>query len=278
VQSYPCNRLYRHLANCAINYNCLAAKNLFLQRWEAPLPTSRYCNAGCIACLSEAEGDCLSSHSRIAFEPTVSEISEVMANHLTHAREPIVSFGQGCEGEPLFMADFIVKAISKVRGKISRGTINMNTNASIPSKIKLLCTSGIDSFRVSLNSSREHFYNLYFRPAGYSFKDVLKSIGTAKKFKKFVSLNLFVFPGFSDSWQELKSLIKLIRDTGIDMLQLRNLSIDPDYYFQLLNYKNLKSEGVIFLVKALKREFPQLKIGYFNLAKEHFKNFKNVVI
>jgi len=35
------NRLVRHLGRCALEYHCFAAKNLFMERWEAPLPTRR---------------------------------------------------------------------------------------------------------------------------------------------------------------------------------------------------------------------------------------------
>ena len=270
LKKYPENRLYRHLANCALNYNCLAAKNLFLQRWEAPLPTARSCNARCIGCLSHQESDCTSSHQRISFRPRVDEVSEVMANHLKVARQAIVSFGQGCEGEPLLESDLIAKSIIKVRERVMRGTININTNASIPKKIEMLCRAGIDSFRVSLNSPDEKFYNLYFRPKGYKFSDLLKSIAIAKKYKKFVSINLFVFPGFSDSSEQIKSLVRFVKNTGIDMIQWRNLNIDPNYYLKHIPYKKLKPQGVLCLLDTIKKEFPGLKQGYFNLPKESF--------
>lgn len=265
------NRLYKHLANCALNYNCLAAKNLFLERWEAPLPTSRFCNAKCIGCLSHQESDCVSSHARISFKPRVSEVVEVMRNHLETAREAIVSFGQGCEGEPLLEADLIAESVSKVREVLRRGTINVNTNASLPKKVKLLCEAGVDSFRVSLNSIQKKFYDIYFKPLNYSFLDVLKSIEIAKKHNKFVSINLFVFPGFSDSNLEIKTLIKFIKNTGIDMIQWRNLNIDPDYYLEKIFSKSLKPQGVLELIRTVKKEFPTLKTGYFNLPKESFK-------
>ncbi len=276
LKHYPKNRLYRHLAHCALNYNCLTAKNLFLQRWEAPLPTARTCNARCLGCLSfQDKGPC-ASHNRINFSPTPDEIFQVMFNHLKTAPEAITSFGQGCEGEPLLEADLIAKSIYKVRERISRGTINMNTNASLPKEIKILCQTGIDSFRVSLNSPSEKFYNLYFKPRGYRFKDVLKSIATAKKYKKFVSVNLFIFPGFSDSKGEIKQLIRFIRDTGIDMIQWRNLNIDPESCRQLIPDKNLKAQGVLNLLATIKKEFSKLKFGYFNLPKESFKTFQNI--
>ncbi|MCM8787317.1 MAG: radical SAM protein [Candidatus Omnitrophica bacterium] len=278
LKAYPKNRLYRHLANCALNYNCLAAKNLFLKRWEAPLPTSMFCNARCIGCLSYQESDCVASHQRIKFRPTVEEVFEVMYNHLIKARESIVSFGQGCEGEPILNTKLIVEAITLVRNKTTKGTININTNASIPKNIEILCKSGIDSFRISLNSTHKEPYELYFRPTNYSFYDVLKSIYIAKKYKKFVSINLLVFSGFSDTEEEINSLIKFVKDTNIDMLQLRNLNIDPDVYLKTIkNYNKSKPKGILYLLNLLKKNFPNLKIGYFNLPKEKFANFKNVV-
>lgn len=118
LQKYPKNRLYRHLSFCALNYHCLAAKNLFLKRWEAPLPVSRFCNAICIGCLSyQQKCDLVASHKRISFRPEVEEITEIILNHLKEAKEPIVSFGQGCEGEPLLEADLIAKSIHLVRKK-----------------------------------------------------------------------------------------------------------------------------------------------------------------
>ena len=48
----PDNRLREHLENCALKYGCPAAKNFFLGRYEAPLPTSGQCNARCLGCLS----------------------------------------------------------------------------------------------------------------------------------------------------------------------------------------------------------------------------------
>jgi pyruvate-formate lyase-activating enzyme len=255
LNKYPKNRLYKHLSYCALNYHCLAAKNLFLKRWEAPLPVSRFCNAICLGCLSyQKKQGLVASHKRIRFRPQVEEIVEVMFNHLKEAKEPIVSFGQGCEGEPLLEADLIAKGIHLVRKKVKRGTINMNTNASIPSKIKLLCEAGIDSFRVSLNSTQEKLYQIYFKPLNYTFRDVLKSIEIAKKYKKFVSINLFVFPGVTDTEEEIKSLIKFIKNTGIDMIQWRNLNIDPDYYLEKLPPLNSSPCGVLRLLEAIKKE------------------------
>ncbi|MDD5081028.1 MAG: radical SAM protein, partial [Candidatus Omnitrophica bacterium] len=259
------NRLYEHLANCALNYNCLAAKNMFLNRWEAPVPTAQRCNARCIGCISKNQKDFpCAPHGRISFRPTVCEIAELMEHHLATAPQAIVSFGQGCEGEPLLETKNIAAAISTVRKGVLRGTINMNTNGSLPEKVSQLCDAGMDSFRISLNSTRENIYKLYFRPYSYKFKDVIRSINTAKHKNKFVSINLFVFPGVIDSEAEVKSLLKFIDNTGIDMIQWRNLNIDTKLYIDLVKEKT-PGVGIKTLVKLIKGKFPKLKNGYFNL-------------
>ncbi|MBD3264207.1 MAG: radical SAM protein [Candidatus Omnitrophica bacterium] len=270
VFRFPSNRLYKHLANCALNYNCLAAKNLFLNRWEAPLPTSRFCNAACIGCLSLQNEGCTASHQRISFRPSVDEVSEIMIKHLREAKEAIVSFGQGCEGEPLLETNLISQSVRNARAVTLRGTINMNTNASIPENVKELCKAGIDSFRVSLNSPRRYFYKKYFRPRGYNLRDVIKSIRIAKRLKKFVSVNLFIFPGFSDEPEEIKSLFKLMEDVKIDMLQLRNLNIDPYFFAEKFSGKKNKAIGLLNFIRELREKYPDIKLGYFNLPKENF--------
>ncbi len=269
-QKYSNNRLYEHLSYCALNYNCLAAKNLFMQRWEAPLPTSQRCNSGCLGCLSLQPKADIASHQRIKFKPKVSEVVEVAVTHLRVARQAIVSFGQGCEGEPILETDLISASVSAVRKKVKRGTININTNASIPKNIERLSKAGVDSFRVSLNSLREEYYNRYFRPKGYSFKDVIKSVKIMKRYKKFVSINLFVYPGFTDSEKEVAALEKFLEKTNIDMIQWRNLNIDPDYYQRVMIDKNTKPLKVLRLIDTIKKKFPDLKTGYFNLPKEQF--------
>lgn len=47
TKQYPENRLYTHLSNCALGYECLTSSNTFLNRWEGGVPVSYSCNAGC---------------------------------------------------------------------------------------------------------------------------------------------------------------------------------------------------------------------------------------
>ncbi len=96
------NRLLQHLGRCALTYGCPAARNLFMNRWEAPLPTSPECNARCIGCISRQDGTGLcATQDRITFVPAPEEICAVAIPHLQKAPGAVVSFGQGCEGEPL---------------------------------------------------------------------------------------------------------------------------------------------------------------------------------
>ncbi len=273
LKAYPQNRLYAHLAHCALNYNCLAAKNLFMERWEAPLPVSNICNARCVGCLSFQEKQCESSHQRISFTPSPDEICEVAVHHLKTARHALVSFGQGCEGEPLMRSGVIEKAIRKIRGVTGRGTIHINTNASRPASVEALCRAGIDSFRVSMNSCRTLSYRRYFKPRGYTFDDVLSSVNIARKYGKFVAVNLLVFPGFTDQKQEVESFFSFLRKTDVDMVQFRNLNIDPVLYRNRCRISSGNTLGVKSLVRLTRRTFRKLKIGYFNLPKERFRDF-----
>jgi len=266
LQKYPQNRLVNHLVNnCAMTYSCPAALNYLLNRWEMPLPTSRVCNSNCLGCISlqEDTGVC-SAQFRIEFTPTAEEIIEIAIDHLETAPEPVVSFGQGCEGEPLMNAQLLIDTVKGIRQKTSRGTINLNTNASRPEIVTKLKDAGLDSMRVSLNSTRKIYYDRYFRPKGYTYKDVLKSIYAMKSRYGFVSLNLFVFPGFIDQPEEIESLEKLIQDYQIDMIQWRNLNIDPEWYWETMNPMDREGIGIEKMITRVRTKFPRLRHGYFN--------------
>ncbi len=260
------NRLIQHLGKCCLTYHCPAARNYFLGRWEAPLPTSPSCNARCLGCISlQPSGCCASTQERIPFVPSAQEIAEIGIPHLKHADRAIVSFGQGCEGEPLLQAPLIEQAIRQIRKKTSAGTVNLNSNASLPESVGRLARAGLDSIRVSINSAQQLYYNRYYRPANYAFEDVLASIKTMKTAGKFVSLNYFILPGFSDSLEETEALCSLIEDTSPDLIQLRNLNIDPDWYRKMLEIpERLQRYGIRAWLLHIKKVFPGLKFGYYN--------------
>lgn len=262
----PQNRLLGHLAKCALTYGCPAARNLFLQRWEAPLPTSQTCNARCLGCLSHQEHHLFPAPmSRIGFLPTPAEIVGVAVPHLETAPRPVVSFGQGCEGEPLLQAETLKAAIVEMRRQTARGTINLNTNGSLPQAVGRLVEAGLDSLRVSLNSLRPAYYQAYYRPRGYNLPEVLESIKIAKAAGAKVAINYLIFPGLTDEPEEVQRLEELLAATGLDLIQWRNLNIDPDYYLQGINYRPAgKPIGLREVRRRLAQQFPQLRFGYFN--------------
>lgn len=265
----PHNRLLRQLSRCALEYHCFAAKNVFFRRWECPLPTSPGCNAECIGCISLQPSECCpASQERIDFVPTVEEVVDVALPHLEEAEDAIVSFGQGCEGEPLLQWRLLERSIRALREKTDRGTINLNTNGSFPQRVRSLCEAGLDSIRVTLSSPHPRFYRLYHRPKHYSLRRVIQSLVEAKERGLYTSINLLVFPGFSDREREIEGLIKLIRTTGLDLIQMRNLNIDPDLYLNVVGEEG--GLGIAKMIEILKGEFPRLQFGYFNRTRNRF--------
>jgi MoaA/NifB/PqqE/SkfB family radical SAM enzyme len=256
--------------NCVARYCCPAARNLALHRWECPLPTSPACNAACIGCISlqdPTESPIPSAQERLTFRPTAEEIAELAIYHLETAPDPIVSFGQGCEGEPLLVWKTLVEAVRLIRKATTRGIINLNTNGAWPDAIEVLADAGVDSFRISLNSAQPDWYHRYYRPRNYDFDHIVESIRRPVRKGKWVSINYFTLPGFTDQPNEIQALHKLLRHTRLHMIQWRNFNIDPDWYAQQMGFSPdhfAQPFGILRLMKALKTEFPYLTYGYFN--------------
>lgn len=275
LQAYPHNRLVKHLMeNCCNTYNCPAARNFALGRWECPVPSSPACNANCIGCISFQPTDetIVSTQDRLTFKPTPEEITEFTVPHLETAPYPIVSFGQGCEGEPLLMWETIRESIIEIKKHTSKGSININTNGSKPDAVRELCKVGLNSIRVSTNSAREKIYNPYYRPNNYEFNDIIESLKVVNSFGGWTSINYFVFPGMTDSVEEYEALRKLISDTGLKMIQWRNFNIDPDWYLGKIGVSDTgECMGIKQMMELLAEEFPNLRYGYFNPSIERIK-------
>ena len=275
LKAYPHNRLVSHLANnCCLTYHCPAARNFFMGRWECPIPTSPACNANCIGCISfqPQEETIPSTQDRLTFKPLAEEIVEFTVPHLQEAPFPIVSFGQGCEGEPLLMWETIRESILAMRKHTPRGSININTNGSKPAAVRALCEAGLDSIRVSLNSARPAIYEAYYRPNNYRFEDIVESLRVVHSFGGWTSINYFVFPGTTDSIEEYEALRELIRSTGLSMIQWRNFNIDPDWYLGKIGVTDTgECMGVKQMMELLREEFPDLRFGYFNPPMERIR-------
>ncbi len=264
--AYPQNRIIGQHAHCALDYSCPTASNLFFERWEMAIATSPGCNARCVGCISkQEEEDLISPQDRLTFVPSVDEIVEVALPHLEQAEDAIVSFGQGCEGEPLLQWRRIGQAIQKIRQRTDRGVININSNSSNPRWMQYLFDSGLDTLRTSTISGHPETYNAYYRPIGYTFEHVKESLKRARQAGVYSSINLLSFPGMIDREREVEALISFVKETGLRLIQMRNLNIDPEVLLpRVPPLESMgKAIGIPALLATLKRELPEVEIGNF---------------
>lgn len=265
LRAEPENRVLRHHAHCALDYRCPTASNLFFARWEGAVAVAGGCNARCIGCISKQEEDGLvPPQDRLTFVPTVDEIVAVGVAHLNHSPDAIFSFGQGCEGEPLLQARVIAQAIAGMRAQTQSGTININTNASNPRAVARLCAAGLDSLRASTISARPATYDAYYRPIGYGVEQIKRSLITAREAGAYTSINLLLYPGLADAEDEAAAWVDFLRETGTQLVQLRNLNIDPELLLPKLPPRG-PALGVRAFVDLLRRELPDLRIGNFSV-------------
>ena len=242
----PDNRLVEHLGNCSLTWHCCTAQNLFYRRWEAGIPSSPVCNANCFGCISLQPAECCPSpQSRIKFRPTPKEIAQIGIYHLETAPDAIISFGQGCEGEPSLAVDNIVPAIEKIRKKTDKGQININTNAGYTEGIKRIVDAGLDSMRVSIISAIPENYKAYYR-GSYELDNVKESIRYAHEHGVHISLNMLYFPGFNDSESEFKAWKEFLHENTCrydsnSQFKYRSCMLLPKSCHHLLKLSALKN-------------------------------------
>jgi pyruvate-formate lyase-activating enzyme len=261
------NPLLRQLAKCALEYRCFTAQNTFYRRDEGAIPASSGCNARCVGCISEQppEGP-PSSHQRIERSPEADFMARVGAEHLASAPgRTMVSFGQGCEGEPLTRAREIADSIRRMRAATPRGSININTNGSLPESLALLIDAGLDACRISLNSAHKPLYEAYYQPIRYGWEEVEESIRLAKRRGVYTALNLLTFPGVTDQEGEADKLCALVSRARVDQVQARSLAIDPDQYLAVARGHSAGGPrlGLAELLRRLKKARRGLVIGNF---------------
>jgi len=264
------NPLLRQLAKCALTYRCFTAQNTFYERDEGAIPASSGCNARCVGCISEQpEEGPPASHERIERAPDAVAMAAIGIAHLSRAPgRTMVSFGQGCEGEPLTRAREIAEAIRRMRAASLRGSINVNTNGSLPDHLELLIDAGLDSCRISLNSAHKPLYEAYYRPIGYGWEDVEESIRLARRRGAYTAINLLTFPGVTDQEGEADALCALVSRARVDQVQARSLAIDPDAYAAIAARYAAGGRriGISGLIDRLKRARKGLAIGNFARA------------
>jgi wyosine [tRNA(Phe)-imidazoG37] synthetase (radical SAM superfamily) len=265
MREFPESGLIRQLVRCATEYGCFSAQNVFLRAGEAAIPVSPACNARCIGCISEQEPDAgiESAQARVGRLPSIDQIAALACAHLNAVPDGMISFGQGCEGEPLLAAPRIAAAIGVIRKKTSRGLIHCNTNASRPKAMQQLLDAGLQSVRVSLNSARPETYAAYYRPQGYSFDDVRESMRAVLRHGASISLNLLTHPGITDDPDEIEAFGALLREIPVAMVQTRTLNVDPARYFAAVGRPQKKPAGMRAWFDWLRSTFPSVRIGNF---------------
>src|SRR5574344_935854 len=260
----PGNRIVEQVAGCSLKWHCCTAQNLFYRRWECGIPTSPVCNANCFGCISLQPAECCPSpQSRIKFRPAPEEIAEIGIYHLETAPEGIISFGQGCEGEPSLAADNISAGIRLIRARTGKGQININTNAGYTEGIRQIVDAGLDTMRISIISALPESYDAYYR-GKYQLEDVKNSIRYALEKGLYISLNMLYFPGFNDREEELAGWKEFLRELPVQMIQVRNLNIDPDAFLDIMPKAQGEILGTRAFLAKLHQEFPDMVIGSFS--------------
>jgi wyosine [tRNA(Phe)-imidazoG37] synthetase (radical SAM superfamily) len=263
----PDNRVLRQLETCALVYRCFTSQNVFYGRDEGALPVSTMCNAACVGCISDQPEDGPpASHARIEDGPSAEELARVAVAHLRGAGpRAMVSFGQGCEGEPLTRWRIIAEAIRLIRRQTSAGSLHINTNASLTAGLGALYDAGLDSIRVSLNSAVADLYEAYYRPEKYGWKEVEASIGLSRQRGAYLALNLLTFPGVTDREGEVEALLELVRRHRVDQLQTRSLCIDPLQYLEVAGGRGAGGRplGIRRMLRILREGAPWMRVGNF---------------
>ena len=261
------SRLIAQLSVCALQHNCLTAQNTFLRRFEGALPTSAACNADCLGCISlQTDSGAPTPQPRIPRAPTAEDLIEVGSYHLEGARARgeagMVSFGQGCEGEPLLRERVLRQVALELSHRFPGATVHINTNGSRPAALRRLIGAGVNSCRISVFSFRQELFAAYYRPRGYSIEDVLECARVARRGGAQLTINLLTFPGVSDTPEEVALTLRMVQDLEVEQVQLRSLNADPLWLMSRLPALG-RGMGLEVLVGTLRQELPSTRLGNF---------------
>ena len=194
------------------------------------MAVSAGCNARCVGCISKQDEEGLvSPQDRLTFVPTVDEIVEVGVAHLEQRRDAIYSFGQGCEGEPLLQWRLIEAAIrGDPRAHRARHDQHQHQRQqSTRAQAALRRWTRQPARQHHLGAPRD-LRRLLSPHRLYASSDVKRSLALAREAGVYSSINLLCFPGLIDAEDEIEALVAFLRETGVRLVQLRNLNIDPE--------------------------------------------------
>jgi pyruvate-formate lyase-activating enzyme len=266
-RALPGNRLVDHLAVCALENRCYTAQNTFLRQYEGALPASPACNADCLGCISlQTDGEAPAPQPRMRFAPTAKELVELADYHLGGREAAIVSFGQGCEGEPLTRDDALVEATREIRKRHPGATVHINTNGSKPHVLRALVEAGCNSVRISAISFTDNIFRAYYRPVGYTLDDVVACGRVMADAGGQVCINLLTVPGLSDAPDEIERTVRAAREMGVHQIQWRSLNVDHDWLIDVLKHRGHALDDGIGMAAALqtaREQLPGVEHGNF---------------
>ena len=235
LQALPGNRVVEQLAVCALEHNCYTAQNTFHRRFEGALPASPACNADCLGCISlQSDGEAPAPQPRMLYAPTPGELADLAAYHLAGENARIVSYGQGCEGEPLTRADALEEATRLIRRHHPDATIHVNTNGSNPRALERLIAAGCNSVRISAISFTDAIFRPYYRPIGYGLDEVIACGEAMARAGGQICLNLLTFPGVTDAPSEIDRTVEACARMRVGQVQWRSLNVDHDWLAAVL--------------------------------------------
>jgi molybdenum cofactor biosynthesis enzyme MoaA len=220
------------------------------------------CNAACLGCISEQWGDVSSPQDRLPFAPTPEEIAELAAWHLAVDPGNFVSFGQGCEGEPLTRGTALVEATRRIRSAFRDATIHCNTNGSRPEVLARLVEAGLNSVRISVFSLDDARFRAYYRPVGYGLDAVAACADVVARAGGQVTVNLLTFPGITDDPEEVDRLSQFLTTHKVHQVQLRTLNVDPAWLLARID-RPARGIGLRAFVSDLRSRHPEVRLGNF---------------
>ncbi|TMC49020.1 MAG: radical SAM protein [Chloroflexi bacterium] len=258
----PGNRVVEQLAACALEHNCYTAQNTFHRRYEGALPASPACNADCLGCISMQPDPVPTPQPRMKYAPTAEELAELAGYHLAGGDARIVSFGQGCEGEPLTRDATLAEAVARIRARHPDATIHVNTNGSRPEALRRLIDAGCNSVRVSAISFTDPVFRAYYRPVDYGLEEVIACGEVMAEAGGQVCLNLLTFPGLTDVPEELERTAAAGRAMGVRQVQWRSLNVDHDWLVRVMP-EQPPAIGMTRALHWMRRELPGVEHGNF---------------
>jgi pyruvate-formate lyase-activating enzyme len=261
-RALPGNRIVEQLSVCALEHNCYTAQNTFYRRYEAALPASPACNADCLGCISLQPDEVPTPQPRMRYAPTPEELANLADYHLGGEDAHLVSFGQGCEGEPLTRDDALAEATARIRRMHPDATIHVNTNGSSPTALRRLIDAGCNSVRISAISFTDAVFRAYYRPAGYTLDEVRECGRMMRAAGGQVCLNLLTFPGVTDAPDELDRTVAACRDMDVQQVQWRSLNVDHDWLVRVLPAME-DGLGMRAALDRFRRDLPGVEHGNF---------------